>query len=96
VGDDETWIREILKWAVVAQRKLDVVVLKEAMEWSLQDELTDFRGFLEVEGGSLVPIVPVDDQTELVQLNTQVVSREHQKLSPQFYVDEVEANYDIV
>jgi tetratricopeptide (TPR) repeat protein len=95
VGEDEIWIREILKWVVVAQRKLDINELREAMEWSLQDKHSDFRGFLEVEGGSLVHIIPEQDQIELVHETLKSFVVNAKGCPPQFYVDEVEANYDI-
>ena len=95
VGEDEIWIREILKWVVVAQRQLNIDELREAMEWSLQDRHSDFRGFLEVEGGSLVHITPRQGYIELVHETLKSFLVSAKSCPPQFYVDEEEANYDI-
>src|SRR5277367_5173952 len=65
-GEDRRWILEILRWVIVAPRQLNVETLREAMEWSLEDSISEFRTFLEVEGGSLLHVVPDTNDVELV------------------------------
>jgi hypothetical protein len=57
-GEDRNWIRETLKWVVIAKRELTVDELKEAVEQSLKDQLPEFHTFLEVEAGSMLNLVP--------------------------------------
>ena len=44
--DDWRWIREIIRWLVVAERQVSEQELKDAVEWCLQDGLADFHDFL--------------------------------------------------
>lgn len=53
---DQRWVKEILRWLVVKQGSLGVGVLKEAVEMALNDELSDFANFLEVDCGSILDV----------------------------------------
>jgi hypothetical protein len=55
-GETRKWVREIIKWVVTASRELEVQELREAVEWSLEDKLSQFQRFLEVECGSILTI----------------------------------------
>ena len=55
--EESRWVKEILKWLVVARKSLTVQELKEAVEISLDDQLPEFSEFLEVECGSLVHLL---------------------------------------
>lgn len=46
-------LKEIFWWSIAAARELEVMELKEAVEWSLNDKFPDFKRFLLVEGGSI-------------------------------------------
>jgi tetratricopeptide (TPR) repeat protein len=62
--EDRRWVREILRWVVVATREFTINELKAVVEWSLQDNLPEFGTFLEIECGSLVHLLfqPVADR----------------------------------
>ena len=69
--EERQWIKEILKWLVVAAEELTVEQLKEAVESSVPDKLRDFKGFLEVECGAILRLVPSErrgDDQSAVQL----------------------------
>jgi tetratricopeptide (TPR) repeat protein len=90
-GEDRKWVREILKWVIAANRELDVRELQEAVEWSLQDELSQFRRFLEVECGSIVMISTGTHGEGFVRFlhNTFRSFLTNPKICPlEFYVDE--------
>lgn len=66
--DDQPWIKEIIRWLVVAERQLSVEELKNAVEWCLKDEHVDFQNFLEVDCGSILQILSAEDKSVNVQL----------------------------
>lgn len=66
--EEEIWVKEVLRWLVVAERQLSVKVLKGLVEWCLQDELVDFSQFLEVSCGSILQLLPAGNQVDEVQL----------------------------
>jgi tetratricopeptide (TPR) repeat protein len=55
--EESRWVKEIIKWLVVAKKSLTVQELKEAVELSLDDQLPEFSEFLEVECGSMVHLL---------------------------------------
>jgi len=67
-GDDQTWIKEILKWVVVGYRSLSVDELREVVGILLEDELQDFQAFLEVEAASLLHLIPNANGTMRIEL----------------------------
>jgi tetratricopeptide (TPR) repeat protein len=90
------WMKEILKWLIVAERKLDVPTLREAVEWSLKDTKledtfleSEFLSFLEVEGGSLFHILPNDHDVDLVHETLKSFLVNADRDPPIFYVDNV-------
>jgi tetratricopeptide (TPR) repeat protein len=63
--DDGVWLREITRWIVVARRQFFESDLQKAVEWRLGgDSLADFRGFLEVECGSVLHMPPMADNSD--------------------------------
>ena len=66
--DDWRWIREIIRWLVVAERQVSEQELKDAVEWCLQDGLADFHDFLEVDCGSIVQLLAGEKDAQIVQL----------------------------
>jgi GPI inositol-deacylase, winged helix domain len=59
--DDRKWVKEIIRWLVVAKRLLSVGELKDVVEWCLQDKLVDFRNFVELDCGSILQLIPSSD-----------------------------------
>lgn len=53
-GENRRWVVEILRWVVNARAVLTIEELQQAVESSLQDEISEFREFLEVDCGSLL------------------------------------------
>jgi tetratricopeptide (TPR) repeat protein len=62
--EDLRWVKEILKWVVVAKENLKVEELKKAVELSLDDQLPEFCEFLEVECGSILHLLQVSPDSE--------------------------------
>src|SRR5277367_1535697 len=90
-NDDQKWIKEILRWIVIGQRGLTINELKAVVEWSAQDNLPQFRTFLEVDCGALLHLVPTHSDTFNVQLihetlHSFLVSQHY--CPTEFYVDE--------
>jgi tetratricopeptide (TPR) repeat protein len=55
--EESRWVKEILKWLVIAKKNFTAKELKEAVELSLDDQLPEFNDFLEVECGSIVHLL---------------------------------------
>ena len=62
--EDQPWVREITRWVFVVQRQCLESDLQKAVEWRLGDSLADFRGFLEVECGSILHLPPWSDNSD--------------------------------
>ena len=54
---DRRRIDKILQWVVITQRPLSVDEIKTAVEWSLEDEFTNFPRFLEIDCASVLHCV---------------------------------------
>ena len=54
--EDGRWVREILSWLVIKQGSMAVDVLKDAVEQALDDELSDFANFLDIDCGSILNV----------------------------------------
>jgi hypothetical protein len=88
--DDQIWIKEILRFLVVAERPLNVDELRDAVEGSLHDQLASFHEFLELECGPILHLLPEEESPAKVQLvhetfRTCLLSQDCQ---PEFYIDE--------
>ena len=67
--ENKKWVREIIRWLVVAERQLPVNLLQHLVEWCLEDELViDFRRFLEVDCGSILQLLPIEGEDDNVRL----------------------------
>jgi len=65
-GLDRRRINVSLQWVVTAQRPLSVPELKTLVEWSLQDEIYDFTGFLDTECSCLLRCEGGTSSVELI------------------------------
>jgi len=68
--DDEQrrWLREILFWIVASRRQLTIKELQSAAELSLEDELDNFRDFVELQCGSIFLIAELEGRARTVQV----------------------------
>ena len=94
--DDQRWIKEILRWLVIADGELNVEQLREAVQVGVQDVPTDFQSFLEVECGSMVHVIRglIDTTVQLLH-ETFRSFLTNPNCSNDFYVDE-ERNHSYV
>lgn len=98
IGDeDRKWIKEILKWLVVAQRGILVDELREAVEWSLQDKLPEFQSYLEVECGSMLHLIATGisgpSRVQLIHETLRSFLVNSECCSTEFYVAEDAAHF---
>ena len=54
----QKWVKEIIRWIVVAETRLSVEDLKSVVEYSVNDKFADFEEFLKVDCGSILQIIP--------------------------------------
>ena len=96
------WVKETLKWVVIARRNLDISELRTAVELSVNGSLDDFPKFLEDHCSSLLRIT----QSSQVQLThetlrsfllkkVETLTIEEKKLHEIFAIDETEANGNV-
>jgi hypothetical protein len=93
---DRKWIEEILKWLIVCAQQLTVEELNEASQFSLQEALLDFQGFLEIECGAFLRLVPTssDDKfsVQLVHEAFRSYLLDNSRCHTDFYIDEANAH----
>ena len=66
--EQRKWIREILYWIVAPKRQLAIDELQNAVEWCLEDELNNFREYVEFRCGSIFRMSKIDETTNSVQI----------------------------
>ena len=66
--DHQKWVKEIIRWLVVAERRLSVEDLKSVVEFCVNDQFADFQEFLRVDCGSILQLIPEMDGPDGVQL----------------------------
>ena len=64
----QKWVKEIIQWLVVAERRLSVEDLKSVVEFCVDDQFADFQEFLMVDCGSILQLIPDTDGPDGVQL----------------------------
>lgn len=67
-SEQRKWLREILFWVIGSKRQLMIDELQTAVEWGLQDELANFREFVERQCGSIFLIAELQGMTGTVQI----------------------------
>ena len=96
-GEDLKWVREILKWLVIAEAELSVHELQTVVEWSLHDSLHQFTRFLEVDCGALLHLIPIknEDRTnaQLIHETLRSFLLNEACCPPPFYVAEKAAHF---
>jgi tetratricopeptide (TPR) repeat protein len=93
--EDQPWVKETLRWLVVAEEQMKVLELADAVEWCLQDQHIDFRRFLEVECGSILQLMPAWNNEVIVQLVHETFRSFllNERTCPKsFFVDETEVH----
>ena len=55
--DERKWVAEIMRWLVGVDSTLTIDELQGAVQWSLEDEIDDFKSFLTVECGSIFQLI---------------------------------------
>jgi len=100
VEEDLPWVQEITRWLVVAQRQLHELELQKAVERRLGDSLADFRAFLEVECGSILHLLPSDDNSnrpvQLVHETFRSFLLNPDKCPREFLIQEASVHSDMV
>lgn len=97
--EDRKWIQEILKWLVVAQTEFSIAELREAVEWSLEeDQFPDFERFLEVECGSMLHLLwqQHDKIAQLIHETFRSFLTDQDRCPPPFYIDKEATSYHVV
>ena len=88
--EDVKWIREIIRWVIVAKTPLTVSSLQAVVEFCLEDEHQDFKSFVEVECGSILNLLAEDE--EVVQLVHETfrsfIFNKSKMCPPQFWIIE--------
>ena len=68
--DEKTWVKEIIRWLLIAKTPLSIGTLQSLAEWCLEDKIVAFHQFLDETCGSLLHFLPQaegkDDIVELV------------------------------
>ena len=62
------WVKEIIRWLVVTERRLSVNDLKIVVEFCVADQFANFQEFLSVDCGSFLQLIPAPNVSDGVQL----------------------------
>ena len=90
----QIWLKEVITWLVIAGGKMELETLREIVELSLGDTLTDFHDFIDLECGSILQLVrsELGVRVELVHATFRSFLI-NQKVCPEnFYVNETMAH----